>query len=55
MSPEAIAATERAIAQASTLEQLDALERSLLRAYSGDAAAGALLHALETRRRELMG
>jgi hypothetical protein len=55
MSPEAIAATERAIAQASTLEQLDALERSLLRAYRFDPTAADLLRRLEDRRRELMG
>jgi hypothetical protein len=55
MSPEAIAATERAISRASTLEQLDALERSLLRAYRFDPKAAALLRQLENRRRELMG
>ena len=55
MSPEATAATERAIAQANTLEQLDALERSLRRAYRDDPTAADLLRQLAERRQALLG
>lgn len=55
MSPEAVTATTRAIASAASLDQLDALQRSLERAYRNDADADALLARIVIRRRELGG
>jgi hypothetical protein len=53
MSPEAIAATERAIRTATTPSQFDALQSSLERAYRDDPDVVRLLEALERRRRDL--
>lgn len=55
MSPEAVAATARAIASATSLDQLDALQRSLERAYRNDAEADDLLARIVLRRRDLGG
>lgn len=55
MSPEAVAATARAIASAVSLDQLDALQRSLERAYRNDTEADVLLARIVLRRHELGG